>query len=644
MLHSRLLAVGCLALLASSAPAPCRADEDEIETVVTAMAKVGASGSASFSPDGKRIGFVSGLSGTNQLWIIASQGGWPEQITSLNGSVANSQWSPDGQWIAFHFVPGGGGGQQVYMIHPDGTGLRRLTDGGKESNFLDGWSPDSRYLMIASNRHESKSIDAYVYDLQRSELRLVTATPALEELVRISPDGRHGLLYREGGRGDNDFFLVDLETGEERLLTPHTPPGSFEFGYFSPDGRTLYMSSDKDRELPVLVRVRLDDQGRPGPMEVIASRSDVPLEQFALAPDGRTGAVSWNVAGRSELHSLDMETLKQGPAIELPNDIVAQLRFSQDGREVSMIVLGTAAPPNVWVLNRESGKFRQLTFSSHPGVDLSTLVRPELVTFKSFDGLQISGWLYRPRDAQGPVPLVVILHGGPEAQERPTFLGTYQELVRHGMMVFAPNVRGSVGFGKRFTHLDNGALRFNAVRDVKAGVDELVRRGLADPGHVGVFGFSSGGFLALSAIVDYPQTFRAGALLSGLVDLGGFFQKTEKWLASISKTEYGDPEKDAAMLREISPIQKIDTVTAPLLVIHGALDTNVPVEQADQVVESLKRRQVPVQYLRFPDERHGVSELPNRIRYSVAVVKWFDTYLKGDSAPRQSAQAKKPAS
>lgn len=306
-----------------------------------------------------------------------------------------------------------------------------------------------------------------------------------------------------------------------------------------------------------------------------------------------------------------------------------------------MITLGTAAPPNVWVLNRQSGKFRQLTFSSHPGVDLSKLVRPELITFKSFDGLPISGWLYRSQDAKGPVPLVVIIHGGPEAQERPTFLGTYQELVRHGMMVFAPNVRGSVGFGKRFAHLDNGALRVNAVRDIKAGVDELVRQGLADPTHVGVFGFSSGGFLALSAIVDYPQTFSAGALLSALVDLEGFFQKTERWMASISKTEYGDPEKDAGMLRAMSPIQKIDTVKAPLLVIHGALDTNVPVEQADRVVESLKKRQVPVQYLRFPDERHGVSELPNRIRYAVAVVKWFDTYLKGDSAARQSAQAKR---
>ena len=642
MLHARILAIGCLALLANITPQACSA-QDEIETTVTAMAKVGASGSPSFSPDGKRIAFVSGLSGTNQAWIVESQGGWPEQITSLNGSVANAQWSPDGQYIAFHFIPAGGGTQQVYLIHPDGTGLRRLTDGGQEINFHDGWSPDSRYLMVASNRRDGKSIDAFLYDMRKNELRLISATPALEELVRISPDGRHGLLYREAGRGDNDFFLVDLETGEERLLTPHTPPGSFEFGSFSSDGKTIYMSSDKDREFPVLVRIRLDAQNLPGPMEVIQERDGVPLEQFSLAADGKTAAISWNVAGRSELHLLDMATLKQGPAIDLPNDIIGQLRFSPDREELGMIAFGSLAPPNIWELNYKSGKFRQLTFSSHPGVDLTKLVRPELVTFESFDHLPISGWVYRPREAKGPLPMVVILHGGPESQERPTFLGTYQELVQHGILVFAPNVRGSTGFGKRFTLLDNGALRANAVKDVKAGIDDLVKRGLADPARVGIIGFSSGGFLALSAIEQYPQTFKSGGLLWSLVDLEGFFQKTEPWMASISKIEYGDPDKDAEVLRSMSPIRQIDTVNVPLLVIHGALDTNVPVEQADRVVESLKKRQVPVQYLRFPDERHGVGELPNRIRYSVAVVKWFDTYLKGDSASRQAAEAKSPA-
>lgn len=635
MNHPRLLTLVGLVLLAIASPAAA-AEPDDLEAQVTAMAKIGASGSPSFSPDGKRIALVSSLSGTNQAWIVSSQGGWPEQLTSLNGNVGNTHWSPDGRWIAFHFTPAGGGGQQVYVIRPDGTGLRRLTDGGKEQNFLDGWSHDSRYLMIASDRLAGKSIDTFLYDLERGEMRLISATPALDELVDISRDGKYGLVFHQTGRGDNDVSLVDLQTLQEQNLTPHTPPSLFENASFAPDGSAVYMSTNKDREIEVLARVKLTG-GHPGPLEIVAERAGNTVEQFALSPDGKCAAVSWNVAGQSMLNFLDLATLEQGPPVPVPNDIITQLRFSPDSSELATLVIGTAAPPNIWILNRASNQFRQITSSSHPGVDLSRIVRPVLVKYKAHDGLTISGWLYRPRQATGPQPLVVILHGGPEAQERPTFLGTYQALVQRGIMVFAPNVRGSSGFGKSFTHLDDGALRTNAVRDVKSGVDYLVAQGMADPAHVGVFGFSSGGFLVLSAIVQFPGTFKAGGMVSGLVDLEGFFQKTERWMANISKSEYGDPEKDAAMLHDLSPINKVDTVNIPLLVIHGALDTNVPVEQADRVVESLKRRQIPVSYLRFPDERHGVGEFPNRIRYSVAVVRWFTTYLKGDATAESHA-------
>lgn len=626
-------------LLADIPLAAAEGPVDEIEAAVTAMAKVGASGSATFSPDGKRIALVSSLSGTTQAWMVNSQGGWPDQLTSLDGNVANTLWSPDGKWISFYLVPAQGGGQQIYLIRPDGTGLRRVTDGGNESNFQTGWSHDSRYLMIASNRNDAKSIDSFLYDVERGEFRLVSATPALEELLSMSQDGRYGLLYRQSGRGDNNIFLVDLQTLEERLLTPHTPPATFDNAVFTPDGKTIYMSTSVDRESYALARMKLDAEGRPGPLEILFGDEEAPLEQFALSPDGKTIVLSWNRTGRSDLYFLDLATLKLGKRVPLPNDMINQIRFSPDSREVAMLVIGSAAPPNIWVYNRDSGKFRQITYSPHPGVDLSKIVSPELFTYKAHDGLQISGWLYRPRASQGRLPLVVILHGGPDAQERPTFLGTYQELVRQGIMVLGLNPRGSTGFGKHFSHLDDGPLRADAVRDVKSAVDSLVAQGLADPGNVGVWGWSSGGLLAVSAIANYPGTFKAGALISALVDLEHFFEKTEPWIASISKSEYGDPEKDAAMLRELSPINKIDTVNVPLLVIHGVLDKNVPIEQADRVVDSLTRRQVPVKYLKFPDERHGVSELHNRIRYSVEVVKWFNTHLREGAQPAASSQA-----
>jgi dipeptidyl aminopeptidase/acylaminoacyl peptidase len=189
-------------------------------------------------------------------------------------------------------------------------------------------------------------------------------------------------------------------------------------------------------------------------------------------------------------------------------------------------------------------------------------------------------------------------------------------------------VRGSSGFGKKFVNLDNGALRVNGVKDIEASVAHVVGAGIADPRRLGVMGGSYGGYMVMAALTEYPETFAAGANLFGVVNFETFFAHTEPWMAAISKVEYGDPEAEAEMLRRLSPIHRIDRVKAPTIVLHGANDTNVPVVEADQVVESLKKRGVPVEYVLFPDEGHGFRKTPNRIRSTVAIVRWFEKYLK----------------
>jgi dipeptidyl aminopeptidase/acylaminoacyl peptidase len=256
------------------------------------------------------------------------------------------------------------------------------------------------------------------------------------------------------------------------------------------------------------------------------------------------------------------------------------------------------------------------------------MVRPELVHYRAHDGLQLSGWLYRPHEATGPGPLVLSFHGGPESQERPGFNSTYQALLARGMAVFAPNVRGSSGFGKTFVNLDNGALRENAIKDIKASVDSVVTAGAADPRRIGIMGGSYGGYMVMAGLTEYPDLFAAGANLFGIVNFETFFKHTQPWMAAISKIEYGNPETEAEMLRRLSPIHRIDRITAPTLVLHGANDTNVPVVEAEQVVEQLRKRHVPVEYVLFPDEGHGWRKMPNRIRSAVAIVRFFETYLK----------------
>jgi dipeptidyl aminopeptidase/acylaminoacyl peptidase len=256
-------------------------------------------------------------------------------------------------------------------------------------------------------------------------------------------------------------------------------------------------------------------------------------------------------------------------------------------------------------------------------------VRPELVKYKAHDGLELSGWLYRPAGVTGPGPIVLSFHGGPEGQERPGFNTTYQALLSRGIAVFAPNVRGSSGFGKKFVNLDNGALRVNGVKDIKASVDYVVSSGVADPKRIGIVGGSYGGYMVMAGLTEYPDMFAAGANLFGVVNFETFFKNTQPWMAAISKIEYGDPDKEAEMLRQLSPLTRIDRVKAPTIVLHGANDTNVPVIEAEQVVENLKKRNIPVEYVLFPDEGHGWRKTPNRIRSAVAIVKFFEKHLKG---------------
>ena len=260
-------------------------------------------------------------------------------------------------------------------------------------------------------------------------------------------------------------------------------------------------------------------------------------------------------------------------------------------------------------------------------------MRTELVQFQEHDGLPLSGWFYRAPGAKGSGPVVLSFHGGPEGQERPFFSPTYQALLGQGISVFAPNVRGSSGFGKRFLNLDNGALRVEAVKDLKDCADHLVRTGVADARRLGVMGGSYGGYMVMAGLTEFPGLFAAGADLFGIVNFETFFRDTEPWMAAISTVEYGDPKTQAALLHQLSPIHKLDQDRTPTLVLHGANDTNVPVVEAEQVVATLKKNGVPVEYILFQDEGHGFRKLPNRIRAAVATVSFFVRYLAAPGEP-----------
>ena len=602
------------------------AEPDPIADKVARMAAVGFSNQPSFSPDGASLAFLSNLTGVPQIFIVPTEGGWPVQVTAGADPVGQLAWSPKGDLIAYSLAPGGGLNTQVYVVASDGTGARRLTAGGKDNNSFGAWSDDGATLTLSSNERDPATFDAHTVDVRSGKKALVANIGGIGGLGEVSRDGRRSVLSKTKSRGDNDLFLVDLVARTEVLLTRHTPPAQ-AFGRIAPDGKAVYLGSNAERDRTAFGRIRLDEGGKPGAFELIAERGDAELEGLAVSRDGATAAILWNAAGKSQLALVDLATGASTP-VALPDDIAGGLAFSRDGKRLALVIGGATRPTDVWVLDVASKKSWQVTHSPHPGVALGALQRPALVTFKAHDGRALSGWLYRPPGATGPAPYVVSFHGGPEGQERPGFRSDYQALLGQGIGVFAPNVRGSSGFGKTFVNLDNGERRIESLKDIKAPVDFLVGQRLALPRKIGVMGGSYGGYMTMAALTEYPDLFAAGANLFGIVNFATFFSHSEPWMAAISTSEYGDPKTQKDLLDRLSPIHKIDRIKAPLIVLHGANDTNVPVIEAEQTVNALKQRGSPVEYVLFPDEGHGWRKTANRIASTVAITKFFVKYLK----------------
>ena len=617
------------AIFLAQSPSPNK-QKSEVAVAVARMARVGSASSPSFSPNGKWVSFISNISGSPQVWVAPAEGGYPRMVTNGDDPVIQAYWSPASDWVAVTIAPGGGLNTQVYVVKPDGTGMRLLTKGGEDNNGLDAWTEDGKQIAIDSSRDDPASRDSFMIDVASGNVKLVAKNPGVGSIGGISRDGKRALLGRLKSRGDNNLYLLDLATGSDTLITKHDGVAAFS-GEIAPDGSAAYISTNKDRDLAAFGRIKFDADGKPGPIEILAERADGELDGLEISKQGTLAALTWNVKGRSELSFYDMVQNKQIPGPKLPGEIAGAAAFSKDGSKMAIVVAGSAQPTDIWIMDVKTKQFRQLTFSPHAGVDLTALVKPELVTFKSFDGLELSGWLYKPKNQSGPGPYVVSFHGGPEGQERAPFRSDYQALLAQGIGVFAPNVRGSAGFGKKFVNLDNGELRFNGVKDIKACVDYLVNNHLADPRRIGITGGSYGGYMTMAGLTEYPDLFAAGVDLFGIVNFMTFFQHTQPWMAAISTVEYGDPATQKEMLDRLSPIYKLDRIKAATMVQHGANDTNVPVIEAEQIVKTLKERGVPVEYILFPDEGHGWRKIPNRIRSTVEMVRFFKEHLAGTS-------------
>jgi dipeptidyl aminopeptidase/acylaminoacyl peptidase len=615
-----------LALLLAAGPAlAAEAPADAaLEARITAMGKVGSASSPQYSPDGRHIAYITTLSGSPQAWVIPSGGGYPRQVTSYADAVSGLRWSPDGK-LAYAVSPGGGYNAQLFLTNLEGTDVRRINE-GEANTFAGDFAPDGRY-HFRSNARNPETTDTWIYDPRTGKAAIAIEMEGLGGVDDIQ--GNRALVNRLVTRGNNNLWLDDLTTGRRMMLTPHQGPAE-SGGVFGKDTNTIYLAHNLERDRFAFGRIDIAADGRSFKRTELAERDDAELDDFIVSEDKTMALLVWNVGGRNELELLDLEHNDRRELPRAPAELVSGPDFSPDGRRLVMAVSGSAAPADLWQLDLATDQYTRLTHSPTPGVDLATLVKPELRTYKAHDGLELSGWLYLPKGFKAPGPVVLSFHGGPEGQERPAFRADYQALLASGIAVFAPNIRGSSGFGKKFMSMDNHAGRFDANKDIKASADFLVNEGIGAKGRLGIMGGSYGGYVVMVAVTDYPDTFAAGANLFGMVNFETFFAQSTPWMGAISTGEYGDPKTQLQLLKDLSPIHKLDRVVTPLLVMHGANDTNVPVVEAEQVVGALKKRGVAVEYVLFPDEGHGWRKQPNRVRSTLELAQFFGAQLTVD--------------
>lgn len=612
------------------------------------------------TPDARRVAFVSDRSGVPALWVQDVPPGGPggpaplaRHLPLSEDPVVSVAWAADSRWLACAVATDGGVRTQVWVVRPDGSDARRIAGDATEHAVLGPWTRSGhRFVVTLPSPAAGRPTRSFLADPATGRLDPL-AEGDLIHVLDVSLEERF-LVLRDGERGQQFCVVVDRLLDERFDLLPHGATGSTDVALLrpAPEGDSgplyVYLASDVGLARRQLIGLPFGPNGWRGEPTTLAARDDAELEGLDADDAGRLLLLVWNVAGRSELELFDTTTHERVPVHGLPGLVATTPVLSRDGRSVVLGVEGPERPKELWQHDVAARTWSRVTAAPDlPGVPL---VVPELVTFPARDGLDLTGWLYRAPSPAGPAgrgPASVSLHGGPESQERPTFSPEHQAMAAAGITVLAPNVRGSSGFGRDFVHADDVEGRYGAFADVLAAADHLVAAGLADRERVGVTGRSYGGYLVLASLAFSPDAFAAGVDVCGMSDLVTFYRDTEPWIAAAAVAKYGHPERDRALLEDVSPLARVAAITAPLLVVHGEHDTNVPIGEAHQVVAALRALGRPVEYLELAGEGHEYRRASSRAVLVAAMVRFLSARLgedgEGTSAPSPPSALTPPA-
>jgi dipeptidyl aminopeptidase/acylaminoacyl peptidase len=590
-----------------------------------------SAGLASWHPNRREMLIATRFGDVPQVHLVKFPLGSRKQLTFFSERVGGGTFQPtEGKYFVFSKDTGGNEFNQNYRYELATGEIALLTD-GKSKNSRGVWSNRGDRMIYTSTRRTGKDADYYIIDPKnpKSDRLLAQVEGGGWGTLDWSPDDRQFLAQEYVSANESYLWLIDTQPGEKKLVTSKGGKEKvvYDSGVFSKDGKGLYVITDRDFEFSRLAYIDL------ATLQHTYLTSNIPwdVEEFDLSYDGKHIAFVTNEDGAGVLHLLETATGKEKPLPKLPVGDIYGISWHRNNQDLGFTLISARTTADVYSLNILSNKIERWTESETGGLNTENFPQAQLVRWKSFDDKTISGFLYRPpAKFKGKRPVMIDIHGGPESQFRPGFLGRSNYYLNElGVAILFPNVRGSSGYGKNFLKLDNGYQREDSVKDIGALLDWIATQPDLDKDRILVTGGSYGGYMSLAVATKYGDRIRASIDIVGISNFVTFLEKTESYRRDLRRVEYGD-ERDPKMrefLLKISPVNNASSIKKPLFVIHGKNDPRVPLNEAEQIVATVKNNQVPVWYLMAKDEGHGFSKKKNIDFQFYATVMFVKEFL-----------------
>lgn len=588
-------------------------------------------GGSSFSHGEKTILFSSNKTGIYNAFTIPVEGGEPTQLTySEDDAIFALSFFPEDNRILYSSDKGGNEINHIYLRDEDGT-VRDLTPEEKEKASFYGWAFDQKSFFCGSNKRDPKFFDIYEMDIETFTPKMIYKNDAGYELASISRDKKYFAFFKAITTNNSEMYLYDRKTKEMKHLSPHEGDVQYQPQTFSPDSKNLYYLTDEDSEFTYLKRYDIE-AGQKDTVE----QYDWDIWYTYFSRNGKYRVVGINEDARTVIKVYDTSTNQPLKLPELPGGNISLVNISKSEKIMAFYFNGSRSPNNLFVYNFDSGVYAQLTDTMNPEIDPEDLVEAEVVRYKSFDGLDIPGVYYKPHNInpREKVPALIMVHGGPGGQARKGYRPIQQYIVNHGYALIDVNNRGSSGYGKTFFKMDDKKHGEVDLDDCVWAKKYLISTGYIDPDKIGIIGGSYGGYMVLAGLTFRPDEFAVGVDLFGISNWVRTMQSIPPWWESFKEALYaemGNPETDLEYFRRISPLFHADNIQKPLMVLQGANDPRVLKVESDEIVEAVKKKGIPVEYIVFDDEGHGFINKENQITAYKAILDFLNEYLRGEA-------------